>query len=135
MISCAALPRHLKARNSALWPQTKGVITVSSLEQGYFKELKGYYGNIEYDYSVGDTRYHGTRLSFNKVHLAVEDAWRPVMDRYPVGKPVAVYYDPANPNFAILEPGLHGEVHDTFILAIVIIGLFVAAFLWVLTRT
>jgi hypothetical protein len=135
LLSCFAMPRHFKAKESALWPQVKGVITTSHLEVGYFKGMKGYYGVIEYDYCVGKTCFHGTRVSFNRIHLAVEDAWQPVVGSYPVGKQVAVYYDPKNPGFAILEPGLHGEMHDTFILGIILIVFFAAAFLWVLFAT
>jgi hypothetical protein len=132
LLSCLAMPRHFKAKGSALWPQVKGVITTSHLEVSYFKQMKGYYGVIEYNYTVGEAHFHGTRLSFNRVHLAVEDAWQRIVDSYPVGKQVTVYYDPKNPGFAVLEPGLHGEMHDTFILAIIYIVFSVAAFLWVL---
>jgi hypothetical protein len=135
LFTCYALPQYFKAMESGLWPQAKGVITISHLKVGYFKQMKGYYGVIEYDYCVGKTRFHGTRLSFNRVHLAVEDAWKPVVDSYPVGKQVTVYYDPKNPGLAVLEPGLHGEMHDMFILALIYIGFFVAAFLWALVAT
>jgi hypothetical protein len=135
LLSCFAMPQYFKAKESALWPQAKGVITTSRLEVGSFKRMKGYYGVIEYDYCVGKTRFHGTRLSFNRVHLAVEDAWQGVVDSYPVGKQLTVYDDPKNPGFAVLEPGLHGEMHDTFILATIYMVFFVAAFLWVLFAT
>ncbi len=79
LLSCCAMPHHFKAKESALWPQAKGVITTSRLEVGS--------------------------------------------------------YDPKNPGFAVLEPGLHGEMHDTFVLAIIYIVFFVAAFLWVLFST
>jgi hypothetical protein len=51
------------------------------------------------------------------------------VDSYPVGKQVAVYYDPRDPDFAVLEPGLHGEMHDLFILCIILIVFFSASFL------
>jgi hypothetical protein len=136
LLSCyVMLPQYLRANESAFWPQTQGVITTSHLATGYFKGMKGYYGVIEYDYSVGATRFHGTRLSFNRVHLAVQSAWQPVVDSYPVGKQIIVYYDPQTPSFAVLEPGLHHEMHDMFILAIALITLSAATFLWVLLAT
>jgi len=135
LFSCLALPQYFKAMESGLWPQATGVITTSHLEVGYFKQMKGYYGVIEYDYSVGKTRFHGTRLSFNRVHLAVEDAWRPIVNSYPVGKQVLVYYDPNNPGLAVLEPGLHYEMRDMFVLALILIGIFVGVFLWALLAT
>lgn len=135
LYSCFVLPQYFKAMESGLWPQAKGVVTTSHLEVGYFKQMKGYYGVIEYNYCVGKTSFHGTRLSFNMVHLAVEDAWKPVVDSYPVGKQVTVYYDPKNPGLAVLEPGLHDEMRDMFVLALILIGIFVGAFLWALLAT
>jgi hypothetical protein len=105
-----ALPRYLRAKRSTKWPVAQGVITVSRLQVGYVKRMKGYRGEIRYQYRVGSTDYNGSRLSFERVHLAVEDAWQKVIDDYPVGKTVNVYYDPEEPSFAVLEPGLIGEL-------------------------
>jgi uncharacterized protein DUF3592 len=132
--TCAALPQYLRARNSLQWPTAKGVITVSRLQVGYFKGMKGYYGDIQYRYKVGNTEYNGTRLSFTRVHLAVEDAWQKVIDNYPVGKAVAVYYDPSNPGTAVLEPGLRGEMSFLFELDIFFVVSFSALFLLVLAK-
>jgi hypothetical protein len=94
--------------------------------------MKGYWGDIQYEYRVGETEFHGTQLSFNRVHLAVEDAWQPVLNSYPVGKSVTIYYDPANPSFAVLEPGLLGEMDSLSKLNIAFVVLFAGAFLTVL---
>jgi hypothetical protein len=57
------------------------------------------------------------------------------VDSYPVGKQVTVYYDRKNPGLAVLEPGLHDEMRDMFVLALIYIGIFVGAFLWALLAT
>ena len=131
MLSCFALPRYFKARQSAVWPQAQGIITTSHVEARYSQHFREnfYYGVIEYDYRIAAARFHGARLSFNKVHPSTEQSWRLIVDSYPVGKRVTVYYDPRDPAFAVLEPGLHGEMHDLFILCIILIAFFSASFL------
>jgi hypothetical protein len=73
--------------------------------------------------------YHSTEF-----HLAVEDAWRPIVNPYPVGKAVTVYYDPSNPTIVVLEPGLLGEMDSLFKLTISLIVLCSVAFLFELWR-
>lgn len=106
VVPCVALPFFLRAKESVHWPTVEGVVTVSRIDVGYTKQVKGYYGVIQYRYRVGSTDYTGTRLSFNGVHLSVKGPWRRVLDTYPVGKTVKAYYDPKQPSFAVLEPGL-----------------------------
>lgn len=96
--------------------------------------MKGYYGDIQYRYLVGDTEYLGTRRSFTRVHPAVEDAWQKVIDNYPVGKTVTLYYDPANPGTAVLEPGLRGEMSFLFELDIFCVVSFSVLFLLVFAK-
>ena len=45
-----------------------------------------------------------------------------MLDKYPVGKAVNVYYDPGRPDTAILEPGLHGEMADLYKLDLIFIA-------------
>jgi hypothetical protein len=135
LVPCAALPRYLRAKKSVHWPTVEGVMTVSRLEPGHFKQMKGYYGVVQYRYSVAGANYSGARLSFNRVHLAVKDAWQRVLDTYPVGKTVNVYYDPERPSFAVLEPGLTGEMDLTYKMDIFFILGFGLAFLIALHKS
>lgn len=138
LLECLTLPHYLRVKNSAAWPHTQGVITTSRLEGNYSwkrERIEGFYAVIGYDYHVGGVKFHGTRISFNKVHVAVLEAWQPVVDMYPVGKNVAVYYDPEEPGFAVLEPGLFDEMHILYVMCIVLLILFGSLFLLVLFRT
>ena len=90
-----------------------------------------YSGEIEYRYRVGDSSYRGTALSLGRTHWAARDAWQRVLNNYPVGKPVAVYYELGHPGAGILEPGLHGEMAvlyklDLFFIALSGFGFLVA---------
>lgn len=129
LLPCAALPQYLRAKSSAQWPHTKAVITASYLVVGYFKQMKGYRGVVQYRYKVGSVEYSGSRLSFGRTHLAVQDAWQKVIDAYPAGKSVDVFYDPKDPSFAILEPGLLGEMAMLYKMDLFFIAAFATALL------
>jgi len=131
VVSCASLPQYLRIRKSPQWPTVQGVITVSEtlFHHGRFE---GYTGNIRYRYRVGDKEYLGTRLSFEAVHLGTQDNWRQVLAPYPLGKTVTVFYDPAHPDVAVLEPGLVGELSLLFKLIFILMGTFAGFFLLLL---
>jgi Protein of unknown function (DUF3592) len=126
VLSCLALPQYLRFKNSTQWPSTTGLITVSRLQVSYFKGrkdgLKGYYGEVRYRYRVADKDYEGDKISFNRVHVSVRDAWQRALEGYPVGKTVNVFYDPKNPGIAVLEPGLHGEINLLYRMTILYIA-------------
>ena len=129
LLPCLALPKYLRAKSSSQWPRAAGVITSSHLVAGSFKQMKGYRGVVHYRYQVGSAEYSGSRLSFGRDHLAVRDAWQKVLDTYPAGKTVDVYYDPKDPSFAILEPGLLGEMALLYKMDLFFIATFAAALL------
>ena len=66
--------------------------------------------------------------------MAAYDAWQPIVDKYPVGKNVAVYFDPKEPSSAVLEPGLFDEMLILFRMCIVLLAFFGGLFLFVLFR-
>jgi hypothetical protein len=55
---------------------------------------------IQYNYRVNSMIFSSARISYYPTEGCS------VMNQYPLGKQVKVYYDPANPSFAVLEPGL-----------------------------
>jgi len=54
---------------------------------------------IKYKYSVDSTEFLGDLINYN---LPSEDVDL-ILQNYPVGKKVTVYYDASNPNYSILE--------------------------------
>ena len=117
ILSIVALPQYLHEKQSAQWPTTSGVITISRVQfldrSGSVwtrRRFEGYLGDVQYRYRVGATDYLGSRLSFEQAHLACAECWQSAIRPYPVGKTVTVYYDPRNPASAVLEPGLVGEL-------------------------
>ena len=70
-----------------------------------------YRAKVEYQYTVEGTTYEGDRVSFaGRVSTNNEADALEVIATYREGSKVAVYYDPADPEEAVLEPGLTGMV-------------------------
>jgi len=122
VFSLAALPQYLRAKKSAQWPSVPGVITTSYMRSGLCKGAPCFQGEIGYRYRVGSADYHGSSLSLGREHWGAQEPWQRVLDQYPVGKAVNVYYDPGRPATAILEPGLHGEMEDLYKLDLILLG-------------
>jgi hypothetical protein len=89
------------------WPAADG--TIQSVEPfraerrgrsiTYFDALR-----LTYDYTVNGQPYTGQRLRLDGQPTPAESAaGRTLLDRYPPGAPVTVYYDPANPASAVLQ--------------------------------
>ncbi len=132
--SIACLPQYLRINKSANWPSVPGVITTSFIQPTTCRNVPCSLGEIGYRYRVGNTEYTGTAFNLSRRHGAAQEAWQKVLDRYPIGKAVSVYYDPNSPTNAVLEPGLVGE---TAILYKMVVGMiwffgisFAAALAW-----
>jgi hypothetical protein len=113
------------------WPQATGKIVLSRVEEFTIRRDRprhtmrgrrtlqtGYMPVVEYTYSVGGRDYSsrsiwpGTEVSGGRGYA------ERIAARYPVGKIVFVYYDPADPKHAGLETG--GKMHWFLLLAAII---------------
>ncbi|HET8627370.1 MAG TPA: DUF3592 domain-containing protein [Thermomicrobiales bacterium] len=99
------------------WPTVPGRIVESGYRAEHHYTGRGlqqgtrYALAIAYEYEVvedyegfGRRRRRGTRVDFARPDRPTAQAARAVADRYPVGAAVAVYYDPADPARAVLDP-------------------------------
>lgn len=113
MITAWRTRQRLQA--SAGWPTTEGEVVETQIrrEESATGEdddtMVRFYPEIRYTYRVLGQTYTGTRLSFggpagylNRAEAAA------VLNRYPVGGRVMVYYNPANPQEAVLERRAEG---------------------------
>jgi hypothetical protein len=96
---------YLQSRAAAArgWPSVQGTVMTSTLEHRRSSDDHGYvdYPVVRYTYAVQGERYEGNRLSAGP-------AWggtgaERVLERYPVGARVTVYYDARDPSQALLE--------------------------------
>lgn len=94
------VPRMIKARH---WPSVIGQVLVSDITEWERTNKKNHYAlELKYTYSVHGTPYESERYMLGgSVHQ--QAVIQNIVDTYPVGSDVAVYYDPEAPDVAILK--------------------------------
>lgn len=111
LMSFFGVRQFLQAKASTAWPTVTGVITVAELGKQMGNEQDEsttYSADLSYDYLVNDHSYVNGAVSFAGVKSRDPSTARRILKRYPVGKQVTVYYNPDDPQDAVLEPGLRG---------------------------
>jgi hypothetical protein len=83
-----------------------------------------YWPEIHYEYTVGPVRYSGDRVRFTHNATLEEAESKQIVALYPVGKAVPVYYNPNNPEAAVLKKGIYWPVLVILAFAIVFGPLF-----------
>ena len=88
-----------KKKAAQSWPSTAGAITASDIHRSRDSD-----GDVQeearvlYSYTVNGKVYQSSRIGFITVGTASQ-----LVQRYPIGKPVDVFYDPANPSSSVLQ--------------------------------
>jgi hypothetical protein len=96
---------YREALLSADWPSVPGSITDSYVKIS--SSAKGgttYSARISYTYSVHGKQYTGSKINFGALLTSLAGA-QGIVDRYPVGKSLTVFYNPNDNSAAVLEPG------------------------------
>lgn len=84
------------------WPSTMGTVSASYLERRYSSDSGSTnYPVVHYSYQVGGQAYQGMKIAPGP-DVGGTGAGK-VVDRYPVGAQVMVFYNPQNPSDAVLE--------------------------------
>lgn len=105
----------LRYRRKALamqrWPSVTGTITVSTVEPYQSHSATGgmvqfFRPRVEYEYEVGGHQYRAGDLSPMEVEYTDPTHAQSVVARYPRRSTVTVYFDPAHPASATLQPRL-----------------------------
>jgi hypothetical protein len=91
---------------SRAWPRTSGTITVDDLERDRMLRFTTYRAEVAYRYTVEGKEYAANRVFFgDSVATSLSGPAARRIVKYPVGSKVTVFYDPARPSTAVLEPG------------------------------
>ncbi len=98
-----------QVRASGNWPAVQGTVLSVNVIHGtnYNSETRQEYHTyrpeITYRYPAKGTEHTGTRLAFGNI-LYYQSAEAEIFKAaYPVGGPVTVYHDPANPSEAVID--------------------------------
>lgn len=102
--------QYQNARVSKSWPIVPGVVVVSELYEYDSDDTTVYDADVRYQYTVNDFSYTGDKVMFGGVGSSNPTSAIEIVNRYPVGQAVEVYYDPADPGTAVLEKGVHESV-------------------------
>jgi len=82
---------------------TEGVIIASKVESTSTSDGRSYSAEIEFEYDLNGQRYTGDRHSYFSFGTSSQTHSQEIVDRYPVGREVSVYYDPGEPSESVLE--------------------------------
>jgi hypothetical protein len=96
-----------KAYGSTKWPSSQGVVISStvSFHSGSAKRRSYYTPDVSYRYMAGSIWYVGDTICFASIATHNKTDMGQIAGRYPVGREVTVYYNPADPQESVLEPG------------------------------
>lgn len=99
-------PTLQNAKESVEWPTVKGVVTESKVSSHSGDGSTTYSANIIYRYSVNNTLIHSERVWFgDNYSTSNRSMFTKIVQKYPVGKEVTVYYKPDDEFISVLEPG------------------------------
>jgi hypothetical protein len=105
-----------QAKDSAQWPTAAGTITTSTIieeriedrnddEKNLVRITLRYRVDLRFAYRVGQRDFIGTTWMWGWTPIyGGRDLAEKVVSKYTQGQPVTVYYDPARPDNAVLEP-------------------------------
>ena len=95
------------AYESESWPSTSGTVTKSEVDS-WMKDGKSQYAAvIKYTYQVEGKEYISYNIGVNNSSANNNmSAAKDLVQEYPVGKTVDVFYDPELPDAAALKPGV-----------------------------
>ena len=102
------------AAESVLWPTVSGTVISSEISkrEGSDDGQKFNYCMpvVTYSYKVASTEYRGNtiKIGLEKNSYPSEKVAAGYIERYPVGSPIQVRYDPTKPDFSLLEIGQIG---------------------------
>jgi hypothetical protein len=137
LIAGLILHKTTELRHAATWPSTRARITRSKLSAKHHRHMAETtevtnVPDIEYEFTLGDRVIRGTRIGIGETAGAgVEEA----LDHYRVGATVPVYYDPKNPENAVLERDPPLPIAWLYVIAagIFVAGVAILAVFWNLT--
>jgi hypothetical protein len=118
--------RGLSSRN---WPTAEGRITFSSMDVRQSSDEDGtsttYGAAVVYSYNVFGQEFQGARRTFTDVRTSSAKRTQRILERYPQGSSVTVYYHPEKPSLSVLEPGVgwFSYVGAIFVLGLLVVGI------------
>lgn len=105
---------HQESERIPLWPSVEGQILASKVDT--FSDRDGtiehrrYQARVSYSYWVKKVNFRGQRVGLDSVSTSDSADAERIVRRFPVGTKVPVYYDPTDPNQAVLDKSSGGGI-------------------------
>ena len=96
----------IRAHESMHWPTTPRVIQNSSVEYRSGNKGGAYHAHILYNYNLNGTAFSGDRVAYGDYGSSDSSHAQEIVNHYPVGANVTVYYIQSIPEECLLEPGI-----------------------------
>ena len=141
-IMIAGIRNRKKAEESTSWPSVQGTITNSWVETQVHKDDDGskrisHFPRWEYEFAVSGMTYTSQRISFGITgRSSSESEARERLTQYPLNSEVRVFYNPSNPEEAVLVTGTQGTMTLVTlggVLALIMFFIIVVLAIWALT--
>ncbi len=95
---------------SAHWPTVEGRVLSSQVKaEGGKNGGTVYSANIHYAYTVNDGSFTSRRVCFGGINTGNRIFPGQLVEKYPAGSSVKVYYSASDPSMAVLEPGMQSS--------------------------
>lgn len=116
-----------KVKASKTWLSTTGNIISSEMEtkinRARRRRTVTYNAAVAYDYLAEGIKYSGNKVRFGGYGSSNANRERQILNRYPVGKQVTVYYNPSKPEDSVLERRLASTVYIALVAGCVLLAL------------
>lgn len=117
-------PTLQNAKESTTWPTVPGVVTESEVVSHRSDDGTTYSAEVTYRYTVNEKEIHSNTVWFGDNYSSSNRSqFVEIVNRYPVGKEVTVFYKPNDEFIAVLEPGAVFSSYTGCIVAWVFMGL------------
>jgi hypothetical protein len=110
-----------RAKISQSWPTATGQIIYGQVDESTTTREEGrnrrrrtsttYGARIVFEYEAGGKTRFSNRRRFGELAGADAEWADEIASRYPEGSKLNVFYDPGDPDLAILEPGINSEAY------------------------
>jgi hypothetical protein len=112
VVLLAFVVKMIEVKKASVWLSTTGKVTKSKIQARKVKRLDGQtvgnFAQIVYEFQVNGKTYHGERVSIGEE--APDFMVQETLAKYPVGAIATVFYNPADPDQAVLERDVPTDV-------------------------
>ena len=118
-----------KVRASQDWPTVQGTVIQSWVRKRSSTDDDGsvsysYYPEIHYQYQIVGIEYQGNKIAFGPKVGGNRPRAEKIIEKYPTGANVTVYYQPDKPGNAVLERSIY-KVSLVMGIVFVLAGIFI----------